>query len=270
MMDLSSGDYRWRRSGRPLTLLCLYAAGEWECVRITLMVELVLASSSPRRKQLVALLGLSYSVRPIPVDETPHLAEQPLDYVRRVTQMKADAYASQPGVMGPAPESAEPAPESAELVIAADTIVVDVSDILGKPADKQAAIDMLRRLRGRSHVVCTALVVYNLLTRQQECDLCISHVPMRNYSDAEIERYVASGDPLDKAGAYAVQHKGFHPVESFTGCYASVMGFPLCHVVRTLKKFGAQPKADVPAACQACLEYHCPIHEAVLRGENIG
>jgi septum formation protein len=234
------------------------------------MVELVLASSSPRRKQLMTLLGLPYSVRPIPVDETPHRDEQPLDYVRRVTQMKADAYASQSGVMGPVPESAGLVPESAGLVIAADTIVVDGSDILGKPADKQDAIDILRRLRGRTHVVCTALVVYNLLTRQQECDLCISHVPMRSYTDAEIERYVDSGDPLDKAGAYAVQHKGFHPVESFTGCYASVMGFPLCHVVRTLRKFDAQPKADVPAACQACLEYHCPIHEAVLKGENKG
>jgi septum formation protein len=220
------------------------------------MIELVLASSSPRRKQLMALLGLPYSVRPIPVDETPHLDEQPLDYVRRVTQMKVQAYADQSGVTG--------------LVIAADTIVVDGSDILGKPTDKQEAIDMLRRLRGRTHVVCTALVVYNLLTRQQECDLCTSRVPMRSYTDAEIERYVASGDPLDKAGAYAVQHKGFHPVEAFAGCYASVMGFPLCHVVRTLKKFGVQPKADVPAACQSCLEYHCPIHEAVLRGETIG
>jgi len=220
------------------------------------MIELVLASSSPRRKQLMALLGLPYSVRPIPVDESPHLAEQPLDYVRRVTQMKAEAYASQPGVTG--------------LVIAADTIVVDGSDILGKPADRQAAIDMLHRLRGRAHVVCTALVVYNLVTRQQECDLCTSHVPMRSYTDAEIERYVDSGDPMDKAGAYAVQHKGFHPVEAFTGCYASVMGFPLCHVTRTLKKFGVQPQVDVPAACQSCLEYRCPIHEAVLKGENIG
>jgi MAF protein len=227
------------------------------------MIELVLASTSPRRKQLMALLGLPYSVRPIPVDETPHPDEQPLDYVRRVTQMKAEAYANQPGVAGLAPEMMR-------LAIAADTIVVDGSDILGKPADRQAAIDMLRRLRGRTHVVCTGLVVYNLVTRQQECDLCTSHVPMRSYTDAEIGRYVDSGDPMDKAGAYAVQHKGFHPVEAFKGCYASVMGFPLCHVVRTLKKFGVQPPADVPAACQASLDYQCPIHDAVLKGENIG
>jgi septum formation protein len=93
---------------------------------------------------------------------------------------------------------------------------------------------------------------------------------MRPYSDEEIDVYVASGDPLDKAGAYAIQHADFHPVENFSGCYASVMGLPLCHLVRTLCKMGIAPPADVPAACQAHLQYTCPISAAILRGETIG
>jgi predicted house-cleaning NTP pyrophosphatase (Maf/HAM1 superfamily) len=93
---------------------------------------------------------------------------------------------------------------------------------------------------------------------------------MRNYSDAEIAVYAAGGDPLDKAGAYAIQHAGFHPVERMTGCYASVMGLPLCHLARSLRKLGFQPQTDVAAACQAHLHYDCPVTAAILRGEQIG
>ena len=91
---------------------------------------------------------------------------------------------------------------------------------------------------------------------------------MRDYTDAELEAYVASGDPLDKAGAYAIQNAGFHPVEKFDGCYASVMGLPLCHLARSLKKMGLTPETDVPAQCQATLAYDCSIYDAILRDEN--
>ena len=87
---------------------------------------------------------------------------------------------------------------------------------------------------------------------------------MREYSDVEISAYVASGNPLDKAGAYAIQHAGFHPVESLTGCYANVVGLPLCHLTRTLGKLGITPLNDVPHTCQSALEYHCPIYQHVL------
>jgi hypothetical protein len=93
---------------------------------------------------------------------------------------------------------------------------------------------------------------------------------MRSYSDEEISAYVASGDPLDKAGAYAIQHTGFQPVESMHGCYASVMGLPMCHVVRTLRKLGIHPRGDVPMSCQKFLEYDCPVSHAILRGEAVG
>jgi predicted house-cleaning NTP pyrophosphatase (Maf/HAM1 superfamily) len=93
---------------------------------------------------------------------------------------------------------------------------------------------------------------------------------MRNYSDAEIEAYVQTGDPLDKAGAYAIQHPRFQPVERMEGCFASVMGLPMCHLVRVMRQFGLAPAADVPAECQASLAYQCPVFPAILRGEPAG
>jgi predicted house-cleaning NTP pyrophosphatase (Maf/HAM1 superfamily) len=93
---------------------------------------------------------------------------------------------------------------------------------------------------------------------------------MRDYSDEELEAYVQTGDPLDKAGAYGIQHAGFHPVERLEGCFASVMGLPLCHLVRTLRQLDVAPNADVPGECQATLNYQCPISRQVLRGDQIG
>jgi predicted house-cleaning NTP pyrophosphatase (Maf/HAM1 superfamily) len=87
---------------------------------------------------------------------------------------------------------------------------------------------------------------------------------MRHYSDEEIQSYVATGDPLDKAGAYAIQHSGFRPVASMDGCYASVMGLPLCHVVRMMRRMDVQPNADVPQNCQKLLEYDCPVYNKYL------
>jgi len=126
---------------------------------------------------------------------------------------------------------------------------------------------MLLSLRGRTHQVLTAIAVH---TAEGELlrDLSVDDVPMRAYSSAEMEAYVASGDPLDKAGAYAIQHPGFHPAENFSGCYASVMGLPLCHLVRTLARKGLTPPVDVPAACQADLGYACPVFAAVLTNQR--
>jgi predicted house-cleaning NTP pyrophosphatase (Maf/HAM1 superfamily) len=89
---------------------------------------------------------------------------------------------------------------------------------------------------------------------------------MRAYTDQEIEDYIASGEPFDKAGAYGIQHAGFHPVEAMRGCYANVMGLPLCHLARTLARLGVTPPRDVPAACQAHIGYDCPVHQDVLEG----
>jgi len=99
--------------------------------------------------------------------------------------------------------------------------------------------------------------------------LSVSDVPMRAYSDVELEAYVQTGDPLDKAGGYAIQNAEFHPVEKFDGCFASVMGLPLCHLTRSLKKMGLSPETNVPDLCQATLAYDCSIYNAVLRDDTL-
>jgi MAF protein len=142
--------------------------------------------------------------------------------------------------------------------------VVDAGAILGKPNDADQARAMLRQLRGRSHQVLTALAVLQSRSDRLLTDVCVTDVPMRAYTEAEIEAYVASGDPLDKAGAYAIQHAGFHPVASLAGCYANVVGLPLCHLARTLRKLSLPPRADLPQACQAALGYQCPVYDQIL------
>ena len=184
--------------------------------------------------------------------------ERPDAYVLRLAQAKARA--------------ALAVGTSAQVILASDTTVVDGELILGKPSGPEEAAVMLRSLRGRQHQVLTALAVLRVADELLLTDLCRTQVPMRDYTEAELQAYVSSGDPLDKAGAYAIQHAGFHPVAHLEGCFASVMGLPLCHVVRTLSKLGFSlpPGVDVPTACQIHLDYSCPIYEAVLKGEEIG
>ena len=217
---------------------------------------LVLASNSPRRRELLALGGWMFHTRPADVDESQIPGEAPGAYVVRLAESKARACA----------ETAH-----ADLtILAADTAVIDGEAILGKPKDMAEAMQMLKKLRGHSHQVYTGIAVLRLSDGRMVTDLCITDVPMRAYRDDEIEAYVATGDPLDKAGAYAIQNAGFHPVEALRGCYASVMGLPLCHLARSLHKLDIAPRSDVGAECQSALGYACPISSAVLRGEMVG
>jgi MAF protein len=217
---------------------------------------LVLASNSPRRRQLLALTGWTFTVMPAEVDERLWPGEAPGDYVLRLAQSKARL-------------CAENASEH-DLILAADTAVVDGKDILGKPKSRAEATEMLADLRGHSHWVCTAIAILRMKDGYLVTDLCVTEVPMRAYSDEEVADYVATGDPLDKAGAYAIQHPQFQPVEKLSGCYASVMGLPLCHLVRSLHQLEVTPAADVPDSCQSTLNYQCPIFRAVLNGEQVG
>jgi predicted house-cleaning NTP pyrophosphatase (Maf/HAM1 superfamily) len=123
---------------------------------------------------------------------------------------------------------------------------------------------MLRRLRGRTHQVYTAVVALRPEDNALLSEVVVTDVPMRQYSDDEILAYIDSGDPLDKAGAYAIQHAGFKPVEHLEGCYANVMGLPICHLSRMLAAFGVYPETDVPGTCQKMLYYPCPIFRQVL------
>jgi MAF protein len=224
---------------------------------------LVLASNSPRRKQLLALGGWDFRVWAAPVDERVEAGEAPADYVRRLAIEKAQAVARLLA-----------APLSETLVVSADTAVVDRLpagdgaakhvEILGKPADEAEAQAMLRRLRGRVHQVYTAVVVLSPSDGEILSDVCITDVPMRDYSDGEIMAYVASGDPLDKAGAYAIQHPGFRPVDNLNGCYANVMGLPVCHLARLLAVFGVAANKDLFVSCMETLGYPCEIFCQVL------
>jgi MAF protein len=211
---------------------------------------ILLASNSPRRRELLSLSGWQFKVHPAQVDETPYPDEQGEAYVLRLSETKARAVAPQAG--------------EARLVAAADTTVVLRGEIMGKPQDDSEALAMLHRLRAGVHQVYTAVAVIDVQTGELLSDLCCTDVPMRDYQDEEMQAYVASGDPLDKAGAYAIQHAGFHPVENMQGCFANVMGLPLCHLTRTLRKLGIHPPQDVPQACQAHLDYACPVFEDIL------
>lgn len=217
--------------------------------------KLILASNSPRRRRLFALGHWDFNVIVADVDETPLAGESPREYVLRLAQAKALAV--------------KPKAESDAVIIGSDTTVVDGNEILGKPVDETDAERMLKQLRGRTHQVYTGVAIYRVSDSTLMMELSITDVPMRNYSDEEIRAYIATGDPMDKAGAYAIQHAGFQPVASMSGCFASVMGLPLCHITRALKSFELSPAADIAAACQSLLNYSCPVSAAILRGELV-
>ncbi len=205
---------------------------------------------------MVSWTGWPFQIAPSNIDESVRKDEKPEDYVRRLALEKSMAVI----------EGARPG----DIIIAADTIVILDDRILGKPVDAQNAFVMLESLRNRMHLVVTAIAVR--LAGQQEAlqDICRSDVHMRNYSNEEIEAYVSSGDPLDKAGSYAIQDPRFNPVGEFSGCYASVMGMPLCHLERTLRKLPDYQDGGMAEVCQRNLKYRCPITRRVLAGEDIG
>ncbi len=221
------------------------------------MPSLILASASPRRRELLALIGLPFEMRAAGIPETPQVNETPVGYVGRVAREKAMA-------LTPGPSPVEQHDRRGEIIIAADTEVVIDGEILGKPRSAEEARAMLVKLRGRTHEVISAIAVFGRRSGELQEELCRSEAPMRNYSDEELAEYVATGDPMDKAGAYAIQHNGFRPVENFDHCYASVMGLPLCHLTRALRRFGVEPEADVPAACQQFNNYQCPVYREIL------
>lgn len=224
-----------------------------------MVTKLYLASNSPRRKELLNVLKWEYNPLPVQVDETPFPNEDGALYVRRISASKVISALSRSVEQG--------------LIIAADTTVIDAAldgkkKILGKPANPDEAVDMLRSLRGHTHQVITGLSLLRTDDGMMLGDTCMTDVPMRNYRDDEIDTYVASRDPLDKAGAYAIQHPGFHPVENLQGCYANVMGLPLCHLARNLLRFGVRAPVDVPQACQQALHYDCPVYRDILSETN--
>ncbi|MCX7514865.1 Maf family protein [Frateuria hangzhouensis] len=188
---------------------------------------LYLASQSPRRRELLRQLGVSYEALDVDVPEVREAGESPEDYVSRVARDKAQA-----GLAGLADVSAA-------IVLGSDTEVVLDGEVFGKPADARQAADMLRRLAGRTHAVVSA--VWGVSAGQARHELCLSSVRFAALDEATIAAYVATGEPFGKAGAYAIQGRGAVLVERLEGSYSGVMGLPLFETARLLRGFGILP-----------------------------
>jgi septum formation protein len=190
--------------------------------------DLVLASASPRRRELLERMGLVLEVVPADVDETPQAGEKPAAYARRVAAAKCDAVADRL------------APERLLAVLGADTTVVIEEAILGKPADAEAARAMLGRLMGRRHEVVTA---YTLRLGARRLDRAVTTlVAMRPLQPLEIDAYVACGEWRDKAGGYAVQGIAAAFITELRGSLTNVIGLPLAEVLADLLALGALPR----------------------------
>ena len=184
-------------------------------------LRVILASQSPRRRELLALIGIAHEVWPADINEDVRAGESAVAYTERLAREKATVIAAQH-------------PDA--YVIAADTTVVVDGDILGKPADAAEAGVMVRRLSGRSHTVCTGIAVAH--GSQTESAVEQVGVTFRALTDAEIAAYVATGEPMDKAGAYGIQGWGATIVERVDGDYFSVMGLGLRRLVELFERHG--------------------------------
>ena len=220
--------------------------------------RLILASASPRRRELLARLRIPFDVVPPGIDEEPD-GSPPVRLARRLAVAKAQAVAAGH-------------PEAA--VLAADTVVVHTGDVLAKPRDADEARAMLARLRGRRHRVITAVAVLPAGRRRPLVEHAVTLVSMRSYSDDEITASIARGDPFDKAGAYAIQDPLLRPVSSYEspgggpGCYCNVVGLPLWLALRLLAPAGVGTKdisaIDLLPQCSAC-----PLAARSTRGPHI-
>lgn len=189
-------------------------------------MRFILASASPRRAEVLRDAGIAFEALPTATDESHHPGETPNNFVCRLAESKARAAASRV------------APGSAAIVIGADTEVVADGHVYGKPASAEDARRMLQQLAGRTHSVITALAAIRLPDGVQRTELEETRVTFAPLSGAEIEDYVASGEPFDKAGGYAIQGRGGRFVTRVEGCYFNVVGLPLARLDRILRDLG--------------------------------
>jgi MAF protein len=208
--------------------------------------NLILASGSPRRKELLSLLGLAFEVQPSQIDESVQPGEKPLNYVKRMATEKSIACTV----------------KGETWVLSADTIVEQDGHIIGKPKDFAEAEKILKTLNAKDHQVFTAL---NLSDGGSSlATYCQTIVSMRDYSDEEIKDYIHTNSPMDKAGGYAIQDPVFHPVSSLHGCWANVMGLPLCHLYKLLQQVELKPEPGIAERCQRHLGIVCPVFAEIL------
>lgn len=187
--------------------------------------DIILASASPRRRELLQQIGLEFSVVPSNVPEELLPGETPEEHVVRLSRAKAAEVAGRRDIAG-------------RWVIGSDTVVLCDGEILGKPADERDAARMLRQLSGREHRVLSGFAVIDRLSSQERTEAVGTRVRFRALTDAEIARYIASGESADKAGAYAIQGLGVCFVAGINGSYTNVVGLPLCRLTLTLEQLG--------------------------------
>ena len=186
--------------------------------------RLILASQSPRRYELLKQMGLDFEVVPSKIIEDFVQSESPREHVIRLAEAKARDVASK---------------HLDRWVVAADTIVYINGSILGKPKCREEAVEMLRRLSGQEHRVLTGFSVFHLERGKSDKEAVQTAVRMKPLTSAEMEWYVKTGEPFDKAGGYAIQGIGSFMIESIQGSYTNVVGLPLCELIQMLNRLGA-------------------------------
>ena len=190
------------------------------------MIRFILASSSPRRRELLASIGVAFDVIPSHVPEEHQAGEAPEEYVARLSREKAHVIATQ---------------HPSRWVIAADTTVLLGDQLLEKPVDERDAVRMLSLITGRTHVVYTGVTLQNAERNYRETRVAESEVRMLPLAPDDVEWYVRTGEPMDKAGAYAVQGIGAMFIDSIHGSYTNVVGLPLAMLFQMLRKAGIDP-----------------------------
>jgi septum formation protein len=211
---------RWRASGDTRAAVAMTGVDK------IAPVKFILASASPRRRELLASIGLAFDVLPSNVPEVHQDGEAPEEYVARLSREKAEALANE---------------HPNRWVIAADTTVLLDEQLLEKPADQADAMRMLGMISGRTHIVYTGVTLVHAERKYRDTRVAESEVRMLPLSDEDIEWYIATGEPLDKAGAYAVQGIGAMFIESIHGSYTNVVGLPLATLFQMLRRAGLDP-----------------------------
>ena len=215
------------------------------------ITPILLASASPRRRQLLSLLGIPYDCCVSPVNEEA-LQEQYRGPVEGMAQWLAEQKALGVHTL---PEAAD------RFIVTADTTVLLQGDILGKPRDHAHARELLWSLRNRWHNVVTGLSVSRKIgdTLEMHSASCTTPVLMRAYSEEDVMAYIATGDPLDKAGAYGIQHPQFQPTANIQGCYLNIVGLPICTLIGLLAKFDIHPATQGRPSSACPWSEHCQI-----------
>ncbi len=219
------------------------------------MAYLILASQSPRRQELLRLCGFPFDTMVADVDENSVSDPDPAQDCIQTARLKGHAILKQVNTTR----------VKQAIIVAADTAVAIDGQLLGKPKDSANAAQMLTALRGRTHDVHTGVMIIDVASGQETAGSHTAVVKMRDYSEQDMLAYIASGDPMDKAGAYAIQHPGFRPVEGLTGCYLGVMGLSICHLLQLLQRMGLPFQTEIKALQAAHQGYICPLYDNIAQ-----